>query len=867
MRLTRSVGPAWDALNERHLSIIGAAVASHEGIVVRTEGDAVFAVFAEAGAAVAAALDAQRALTGEPWPDSARIKVRMGLHSGEAHLAGDDYGGIDVGRAARIAATAHGGQVILSSPTMSLVVDRLPDQVSLRSLGDFVLKDVDRPEALYQLDAPGLPSGFPPLRAGAAVSGNLEERLTSFVGRETDIETIRTLLDERRLVTLTGPGGIGKSSLAVEVARSVQAEYPDGAWFVPLASIDRADAVEPLIARTIGLFDGPYRSAVETLPGFVADRAMLFVFDNFEHVLDAAAVVGGILRASPGSKVVVTSRSPLHVAGEQEWPVGPLVVDGVDEPARRLFDERARAVRPGWDPGPDAAIVGEIVRSLDGLPLGIELAAARVALLPPAAILDRLAARLPLPGADARDAPARQRTLDAAVAWSHDLLSPDLQHGLHRLSVFDETFDLEQAGRVAIDDDIRSADVLDILAELVDRSLLQRAPDQPGVRFRMLRTIRSFAAARLVTEGEELATRRRHALAFLDLAETAKGYEGGKDGAAWLDRLSADDANLRSALTWAIDHHESDIALRLVAALWRFWQADGHLREGRILAGRALAMPTAKTETAERMWAVAAAGSIAYWQGDFEESQRRYDEELAIAEVLGDGVGLADAYFNLGHLVFLNHEDEATLLASEARTRAAFEAIGDERGLARVRWALGNIALGGLRPEEAIQTLQEALGAFEALGDAQYHAMTMASMSWAHFTLGDIPAACRYAVRSLVETFAMRDRGTTTISLHVGVLMADMLGRFEDAARLTGAFDALCERYGVRPPAALGRFIDTQDPFGAARQGLGSDEAWERLYAEGGRMDLEGAVALIVELGSGFNEPAGVGSADASTAT
>ena len=270
-------------------------------------------------------------------------------------------------------------------------------------------------------------------------------------------------------------------------------------------------------------------------------------------------------------------------------------------------------------------------------------------------------------------------------------------------------------------------------------------------------------------------------------------------------------------------------------------------------------MPGGDGVTTARMWAVGAAGSIAYWQGDLEETQRRYDEELAIAKALDHGAGIADAYFNLGHLVFLTHRDEATLMASEAQTRRAYEAVGDERGLARVQWALGNMALGAGQPAEALATFAAAQRRFEELGDAQYHAMTTASMSWASFSAGDIPAACRYAIQGLMETFAMRDVGTTTISLHIGVLMAVMLQRFEDGARLSGAFDALCERYGVRPPAALGRFIETQDPFQAARAGVGSDEAWVRLYAEGRRMDLEAAVALIVEIGGGFDQPGGVG--------
>jgi predicted ATPase/class 3 adenylate cyclase len=870
MASARDLGRAWDDVSARHLAILRGAIEAHDGRVVRTEGDAVFAAFQEAGAGLAAAVDAQRALAGAAWPEGVAPLVRMGLHSGEAHLAGDDYGGFDVNRAARVAATGHGGQIVVSDTTAALVSDALPDGVGLVNLGRHRLRGVPRPETLWQVRIPGLREAFPPLRVESSTSGNLPHRLTTFVGRDPELDELGALLGEARLVTLTGPGGIGKSSLAVEAARRVEADYIDGAWLVSLDELDRPERVVATIARTLGLFDGAQRSAADALPEFLADRSVLLVLDNFEHVLDAATDVGRLLRASPHSHIVVTSRAPLRISGEHEFPVRPLAVGPGAGTARRLFEDRARAVVPGWEPGADAAAVDELCALLDGLPLGIELAAARVGLMPVPAIRDRLMARLPLPGAGQRDAPARQRTLDGAVAWSHDLLSEEQRALLHALAVFEGDFDVEQVAVVAGEDADRW-DVLERLSGLVEHSLLareQRADDDGGaagmghghgMRFRLLRTIQTFALARLIDEGREAATRRRHAQAYVALAEDGARRMTTTSQAEWLARLSLDAANLRSAVRWSIDAGEVELAQRAVASLWRFWQADGRLNEGRVLATEALAMPGGDALTPARMWAVGAAGSIGYWQGDMDESQRLYDEQLAIAQALGDGAGIADAYFNLGHLVFLTHQDEATLLASEERTRRAYEALGDERGLARVQWALGNVALGAGKSAEALVTFAAVQQRFEELGDAQYHAMTTASMSWAAFSGGDIPAACRYAIQGLIETFAMRDVGTTTISLHVGVLMAVMLERFEDGARLTGAFDALCERYGVRPPAALSRFIETLDPFKAARDGLGSEEAWQRLYAEGRRMDLETAVALIVEIGGGFEEPGGVG--------
>jgi predicted ATPase/class 3 adenylate cyclase len=854
MALSRALGARWDGVNDTHLRLIRRAVEEAGGVVVRTEGDAVFAAFQEAGAGVRAAAAAQRALADAEWPDGASIRVRMGVHSGEAHLAGDDYGGYEVSRAARVAATGHGGQVLLSGPAQALVADDLPDGTELRDLGTYVLKDVPRPERIFQLDVPGLPSAFPPLRASRTTVGNLDERLTTFVGRDGPVTELKGLLTSSRLVTLTGPGGIGKSSLALEAARSAQDGFADGAWFVPLATIDAADGVGPLVARTLGLYDGAQSSAADTLPRFVADRSMLFVLDNFEHVMDAAPVVSDLVRWSPASRVLVTSRTPLHVGGEQEYPVTPLGIavptgdDGVDDgsPARRLFVDRARAARPGWEPGAHSAIVDEICRLVDGLPLGIELAAARVSLLPLRAIRDRLASSLPLPGTGARDSPARQRTLEATVEWSHGLLTPDLQHALHRLSVFEGGADAEQIDAVITVPD-GGVDSLDALAELVDRSLLERDPSPIGVRFRMLRTIQAFAASRLTADGDDEQVRRRHARAFLALSRLAKQDEGTLAQVEWIERLSVDQANLRSAVRWAIDN-DTTLALELVAAIWRFWQTDGHLTEGRALADQALALPDASAPTIERMWAVGAAGSIAYWQADAAAAHGRYQEQLALARALDDKPGIVDALFNLGHTQFIQEAkgdpDPSVARAVLEEVQARYRDLGDERGVIRAEWAGSNILLDTGHIAEAMELMGRLLREFERLGDAQYHAMALGSLSWSAYMAGATNEAIGYAARALRESYDMLDVGTTTISLHVGVLIALITKRPDLAARLTGAYEVASERYGVKPPAGLERFLAIQNPFQAARDAL-SPERWEIEYALGRRTSLREAVELV----------------------
>jgi predicted ATPase/class 3 adenylate cyclase len=856
----RALGPRWDELNAAHLELIRDAVVDRGGAVVRTEGDALFATFPEAGKAVTAAVAAQRALSDHAWPDDARLRVRMGLHTGEAHLAGDDYGGIEVSRAARVAAVGHGGQIVLSGPTYQLTMDDLPAGVAARALGVFVLKDVPRPEHLYQLDVAGLATEFPPVRAGRAAVGNLDPRLTTFVGRERELGELRSLLAAGRFVTLTGAGGMGKSSLAVEVARLIEADFRDGAWFVPLASIESADAVQPLIARTIGLYDGAVRSASDALTDYVSHRSMLLILDNFEHVMDAAPVVASLVRTSPDSRVVVTSRAPLHLTGEQEYPVAPLVggrdsgpgiaAGGDGDAARQLFVERARAVRPGWDPGPETAIVDEVCRLVDGLPLGIELAAARVALLPLTAIRDRLVDRLPLPGAASRDAPERQRTLEATVGWSHDLLLPPVQRLLHRLSVFEGSFDIDQARPVAsapTDWPTPTVDVMDGLAELADQSLVERDPSTAGIRFRLLETIRSFAATRLAQDGDEGDVRRRHADAYLALATEAKQYEATWERARWIDRLAVDEPNLRAAVLWAIESGEASLAQRLVYALWRFWQCDGHLVEGKALTERVLAMPNGQGRTVERMWAVAAAGNIVYWQADPKQASAYYEAQLELAKAVSDEAGVADAVFNLGHVAFMGDDDVEASRAHLEDVRRRYRDLGDDRGVARAEWGEANVMLTIGNLDEAIPMLEASMDRFAELGDAQYHAMSSGSLAWAHFMRGDQNEAVRWAVRSLRETYDQRDLGTTAISLQVTVLLAIITGHPDEAARLTGAYDAASERYGVRPPAALERFIKIQSPFKMARDAL-SPERFEAEYETGRRMSLGQAVDLVTEL-------------------
>ncbi|MFL5755498.1 MAG: ATP-binding protein, partial [Chloroflexota bacterium] len=521
MRLARALGRRYDEVNAEHQEIVRSAIVAHGGREVRTEGDAFFVVFSDASAAVQAAVAIQRAISAHEWPADADVRVRIGVHAGSAYLAGDDYGGFEVNRAARIAALGSGGQIVLSDPARALVADDLPPGTSIRVLGRHRLKDVPQPEALFQLDVAGLPTTFPALRSTDRPAGNLVARLTSFVGRDNELRRLTELLETRRLITLTGPGGTGKTSLAIEVARNASGDFPDGTWLVDLASVHDPALAKPTIARTLGLFDGTEGPAADRLGTYLADRTALLVLDNFEQILGAAPDVSAILRAAPGVKAIVTSRAPLRVAGEQEVPIGPLALgdgDGADG-ALGLFLDRARAVRPDFRLGPaETSAVAEICTLLDGLPLGLELAAARVSAMPVTAIRDRLAARLPLPGTAPRDLPDRQRTLDDAITWSYALLEPAARRVFDAIGVFEGSFDVEQAEIVCGAGDGVEPDVLGSIVVLAEQSLLTPVGDgTSGMRYRAFETTRAFALGRLRAAGEEDAIRERHAAAYLAL--------------------------------------------------------------------------------------------------------------------------------------------------------------------------------------------------------------------------------------------------------------------------------------------------------------------------------------------------------------
>jgi predicted ATPase len=828
---------------------VRAALAAHGGIEIQTEGDAFFAVFDRAPQAVAAAADAQRRLHAEPWPESAAIRVRMGLHTGEGMLDPDgSYVGAAVHRAARIGAAGHGGQVLLSTTTAALAGDALPEGVALLDLGEHRLKDLDRPEALRQLVIEGLPSAFAALRT-VDVPTNLPTQLTTFLGRGREIDEVLRLLEAGRFLTLTGPGGTGKTRLAIEVGRRALDRYPDGVWFVALGSIDEAGLVAPTIAQELGLPDRGGRDPVDRLVDFLQRRQALLILDNFEQVMAAEPVVRRLVAAGDGVTVLLTSRSVLHIYGEQEYPVPPLrIPDPAHLPelaalsqyeAVALFVERARAVRPGFTvTNENAPAVAEICVRLDGLPLAIELAAARIKLLTPQAIMARLDDQLSLLAGGARDLPLRQQTLRGAIAWSHDLLEAPDRMLFACLAAF------VGAGIEASEDVcgpvLPSGSVLDGLASLVDKSLVRQSEGLEGEpRFTMLSTIREFASEQLTGDVAD-DVHRRHAEHFATLAADAASHLLAADKRRWLDLLEQEHDNMRAAINWATETGRAAMAMRLCASLWRFWQMRGYLAEGRERAERALAMPHARDHPVERQAALEAAGGIAYWQSDGGAAEHWYAESLELARDAGDERGEANALYNLAFAAVYAGGTPIAEGGARARTfalqaRDIYHRLGDRHAEARSLWALANTYWNPNEWEGSKAYSVEALAIFREVGDSFMIGWSQYTIALNEMQTGELSAAAEGLAEALGIFVEAGDVSGYVLVIDAVAALANQAGDRQISARLAGSVAELERRTGTGltapnrgligwDPTGLETEPETADAFRAGTR-LTSEEA------------------------------------------
>lgn len=649
-RLWEQHGAMMGGALARHDQLISAAVTAHGGLVIKSrgEGDALFAVFARASDGVAAALAAQLALHAEPWPAPITLRVRMALHTGEAELRGGDYFGPVVNRAARLRAVGHGGQVLLSEATAVLARPDLPAGAGLRPLGSHRLKDLAASEAVSQLLHPALPDAFQPLRSLDTLPNNLPVQVTQFIGREQELADVQRLLGATRLLTLTGAGGTGKTRLALQVAADALDSFPDGVWLVDLASLSDPAAVPQVAAQVLGVREEPGRTVLASLTEHLRDRQALLLLDNCEHLIGAVATLAStLLRACPKVRLLATSREALAIAGETTWQVPPLGLPdrrhlpGLEAlsqyAAVRLFIDRAAAAVPGFAVTNETApVVAEICYRLDGIPLAIELAAARVKVLSPDEIRRRLDDRFRLLTSGDRTALPRQQTLRALVDWSYDLLSESERTLWRRLAAFAGPFSLAAAEAVAAGDGIESYEVLDLLAVLVEKSLVVADRQGAETRYRLLETIRRYGEERLRQAGEEEAVRNRHQEWYLALAEEKYRTRDGAKTSELVARIEAEYDNMRAALAWAQvgPPDSAQRGLRLAAHLISYWQHKGIFQEAREQLTVALGLPGAQERTADRALALNGLGITASALGDRTTVQAAYREALGIAREL-----------------------------------------------------------------------------------------------------------------------------------------------------------------------------------------------------------------------------------------
>jgi predicted ATPase/class 3 adenylate cyclase len=640
-RLLRRLGDSYADVLAIHRDLIRAACREHDGFEVDMQGDAFFVTFTSAGDAISAAAEAQRALTAHPWPEGTEIRVRIGLHTGEPGFIDGRYVGLDVHHGARVMAAGHGGQVLVSESTRVL----LDERVRFRDLGEHRLKDIAEPQRLYQLEVDGLATEFPPLNTIDNRPTNLPALTSTFVGRARELGDLESLLarDELRLLTLTGPGGAGKTRLALQVAANVLERFPSGVFFVSLSPVRESELAVSTIARTLGLREYPGETMLETLTEYVSDKELLLVLDNLEQLPAAASAIAGLLASAPGLRVLATSRVPLHLSGEHTYAVPPLE----RSEAVNLFVDRAHAAAVDFRLTPDNAdAVAEICARLDGLPLAIELAAPRVRVLTPAALLRRLDQRLSILTGGAKDLDERQRTLRATIEWSHELLLEDEKSLFARLGLLVGGCRLEAAEFLCDPDGSLGTGVLDGLGSLVDKSLLRRRTDTDGEpRFWMLETIREYALEMLEASDEVEHARRRHALWYTEEAERLDVESRTGDRPSVFARLDDEYANLRAAIAFARDTRDGDLVLRLGTALWGFWSTRGYVAEGRHALEDAF-------ELSDRRPARALLGlcTLRLLSGSSEGVLPDAHEAMRACEAVGDDFSLAQAWNLVGRV-------------------------------------------------------------------------------------------------------------------------------------------------------------------------------------------------------------------------
>lgn len=918
-------------LGERYVSVLAMqrkilrrAFQKFHGREVDTQGDSFFVAFARAADAISASVMAQRALAAHDWREDERVRVRMGLHTGAPQLTIAGYVGLDVHIAARLCAAAHGGQVLLSQQTRDLV-EQLPlDAVGVRDLGEHRLKDLDRPRHIFQLVisnllANGVRNEFPPLRTLDALPHNLPIQLTSFIGREYELAEIKQLLTTTRLLTLTGTGGAGKTRLALQAAADLVESYADGVWFVELAPLSDPALVAGTVAAVLGVVEQPGQPILNSLIDYLRAQDILLLLDNCEHLIEACAhFADSLLRACPHLRVLATSREALGIAGETTWIVPSLSLPDAQQPrptfadlsqyeAVQLFTARAAAVQPVFKLTElNAASVTQICQRLDGIPLAIELAAARVRVLQTAEIAARLDDRFRLLATGSRTALPRQQTLRGAIDWSYDLLDEPERVLLRRLSVFAGGWTLDAAEAVTNVEGGRMKDekessgfillpsslILDILSRLVDKSLVIVDQQKGETRYGMLETIREYAFEKLKESREVETLRLSHQKFFLSLAQRLATSTGSQLD-LYFNELEQEHDNLRAALRRTLEQHESEFALALCNALAVFWEERGYWTEGRSWFEQAIAVsrqdqaaaPVSQTHLAQYGKALNESGTLAVDQGDHATAHARLNEALAVERELGEKRGIASVLGNFGVLAWQQDNPEQARSYFQ-ESLALWRELGDKLEIAYTLSSLGLLAKEQGEYNIAHTLSQESLACFRELGNKRGIAFALYRLGWLAMIDGDYATSQQFAEESFAVHQELDDKHRLAWSLNqkgflawhqgnyiaarssleqaiaifqklqassynvclclTGLAIVDMTeGHFLRGTKLLGAIKAESERTGRQNKDIFLRVYNQALDLARAQLNAGSlDAAWE----EGRALTMEQAIAYALEM-------------------
>ncbi len=819
------LGSSYRATLERHAGIVRGCLGAHGGVEVSTEGDSFFAVFERSPDAVGAAAEMQHRLDAEEWPEGGTVRVRVGIHAGTAEIGHDDYVGIDVHRAARIGAAGHGGQVVVSEAVQVLT----PSQQFV-DLGTHRLKGLDDPIHLYQLRVPGLREVFPPLRSVDARPNNLPSLETRILGREQEISEVCRLLSENRIVTITGPGGIGKTRLSIEVAARALNDFTDGVFVVELAPVSDPTLVMPAIGAVVGVDDVSGDAVIESL----AARSLLLVLDNLEQVTEASRDFKRLLDGAPSVKALATSQVPLRITGERTYRLSPLETGDFDSPAVAVFADRASEVDPLFELEAHRDAVIELTNALDGVPLALELAAARTNVLTPEEILSRMSANVDLLKRSTSDGPDRHQSISAAIAWSVDLLSEYQRHLLESFAVFRGGASLRALEAVA------GIDPLDDLGELVERSLVFTSAGKAGKRFDVLAPIRLFVASAL---DEEPQLAERHASFFHGLALEAQAPLEGDRRPRWTATLGDNHENLQQALEYLHSRGDAQRGLEILGSLWRYHQVAGRFNELDLWLERFFGLPEAEERTVARAKGLMARAAIYYWRSD-QRAVDDYEEAAGIARETRDRSSLGYALSGLGAAMAATRRSDigqgAIALPILEEARQVFAEIDDREGLAAVEAATlftTSWADGQMVPHRT--DLERLADMYEKAGQRINTAHTILGVAASEVIAGHHDEALKQALTSLSIAEESGDRFVMAWALEWIATAKVELGDAHTGALIAGAARAGRDQVGGGwTPATYG--ID--DAETRVRKALG-DEA-DSVIAQGEAMSLDAAVEL-----------------------